>query len=100
MGYKATHDLAVATGTYESNGETKRRYENIGRVFSDEEGRQFYAIKRTFNPAGVPNPDGKEMVLVSAFPIKDKTAEPKPKPAAAEQKARPQPSAMDDDIPF
>lgn len=100
MGYRATHDLVVVTGTYEAGGETKKRFENVGKVFTNEEGARYFAIKRTFNPAGVPNPDGKEMVLISAYEIKDRAAEPKPKPAAAEQKARPQQNAMDDDIPF
>ena len=60
------YDLVVKTGEYQSNGETKARYENIGSVMKGDNG-QFAIMKRTFNPAGVPNPDGKDSIIVSMF---------------------------------
>ncbi len=60
------YDLVVKTGEYQVNGETKARYENIGSVMQGDNG-QFAIIKRTFNPAGVPNPDGKDSIIVSMF---------------------------------
>lgn len=60
-------DLAVKTGTYEKDGQTKNRYLNIGTVMSGDNG-QFILMDRTFNPAGVPNPDNKDSVLISVFP--------------------------------
>lgn len=61
------YDLAVKTGEYQNNqGETKGRYENIGSVMQGDNG-QFIILKRTFNPAGVPNPDCKDSVIVSCF---------------------------------
>jgi hypothetical protein len=60
------YDLAVKTGTYISNGQEKGRYENIGSVFQGDNG-PFLVLKRTFNPAGVPNPDDKDSVIVSCF---------------------------------
>jgi hypothetical protein len=61
------YDLTVKTGEYtNSQGETKGRYENVGSVMQGDNG-QFVILKRTFNPAGVPNPDGKDSVLLSCF---------------------------------
>ena len=59
-------DLAVKTGEYQKDGETKGRYENIGSLMQGDKG-QFLILKRTFNPAGVPNPDDKDSVIVSCF---------------------------------
>ena len=54
-----THDLVVKTGEYQQNGETKSRYENIGSMMEGDNG-PFLIMKRTFNPAGVVNPENKE----------------------------------------
>lgn len=82
---KRIADLAVKTGTYQKGGETKNRYENIGSVFQDDNGGEFMTLKRTFNPAGVPNPDGKDSIIISKFAIKEA-------PAAA--------ATYDDEIPY
>ena len=66
MPTKKLADLAVKIGTYEKNGETKGRYHNIGAVMEGETG-QYILIDRHFNPAGVPNPDNRNNVLVSVF---------------------------------
>lgn len=61
------YDLVVKVGEYQNaQGETKARYENIGSVMQGENG-QFAIMKRTFNPAGVPNPDNKDSIIVSMF---------------------------------
>jgi len=61
------YDLVVKVGEYQNaQGETKARYENIGSVMQGDNG-QFAIMKRTFNPAGVPNPDGKDSIIVSMF---------------------------------
>ena len=59
-------DLAVKTGEYQKDGEMKGRYENIGSLMQGDKGH-FLILKRTFNPAGVPNPDDKDSVIVSCF---------------------------------
>lgn len=109
MALKATHDLAVVVGTYQtSDGETKRRYENVGKIFTRDDGGTFIALKRIFNPGGVPNPDGKDMVLISQFEIREDRGERGARPrrnaetsAPAESAAKAQPRAADDDdIPF
>lgn len=66
------YDLAVVTGTYESNGQTKNRYQNIGVVLEKDDGGRFIMLERTFNPAGVPHdPSRGNSILISMF-------EPKP----------------------
>lgn len=69
---KIIGDVCVRVGTYEKNGETKSRYENIGAKWEKEDGGTFVTIKRTFNPAGVPNPDNKDSIILSIFEKKDK----------------------------
>jgi len=60
------YDLAVKVGTYEKDGETKNRYQNVGVVMEGERG-PYILLERWFNPAGVPNPDDRSNVIVSMF---------------------------------
>lgn len=69
---KKIKDLAVKVGTYQKGGETKNRYINIGCILEKDDGGKFMLLERTFNPAGVPNPDGKDTIIVSMFDIGDK----------------------------
>lgn len=72
---KKVGDLVVVVGTYEKDGKTKKRYENIGIKFENEDGGSFFTLKRTFNPAGVPNPDNRDSVLISVFEKKEETTQ-------------------------
>ncbi|GAF89229.1 unnamed protein product [marine sediment metagenome] len=65
------YDLLVKVGSYEVNGETKNRYENIGAVLENEKG-PYIMLKKTFNPAGVETEPGRDSIFVSMF-------EPKPR---------------------
>jgi hypothetical protein len=67
MGWTKISDLAVKTGEYEKDGETKGRYENVGSMWENDEGEQMLSLKRTFNPAGVPNPGDRDSVIISMF---------------------------------
>ena len=87
------YDLAVKTGEYrDRDGNTKGRYENIGKVMRNDNG-QFLLLKRTFNPAGV-STDG-DMLMVSIF-------EPKASGGGQRQDHARQapPRDIDDEIPF
>lgn len=65
------YDLVVKTGEYTNgSGETKGRYENVGSMMQGDNG-PFLIMKRTFNPAGVANPDNKDSVIVSCFQPQD-----------------------------
>ena len=96
------YDLAVKTGSYtDRNGQEKGRYENIGSVMQGDNG-PFLILKRTFNPAGVPNPQDKDSVIVSCFEPRDSGAQ---NSNQAPQQASPQAQQkkednFDDDIPF
>lgn len=68
---KKLKNLVVKIGTYQKNGETKNRYENIGAIMKDEH-REFILLKPTFNPAGVPR-QGFDSVLVSIFDDNNKS---------------------------
>ena len=96
-------DIAVKTGEYQKDGQTKGRYENIGSIFKSDDGGTFLLMKRTFNPAGVPNPDNRDTVLISVFDLKDGDA-PQRSSAPAQQRPAPPPqpggNVSDDDIPF
>ena len=62
-------DLAVKVATYEKDGRTKGKYINIGAIMRGNDGSEFILMSKTFNPAGVSTPDGKDQVLISIFPI-------------------------------
>ena len=83
------YDLAVKVGTYQKDGETKNRYQNIGSVMQDNDGGKFILMDRTFNPAGVINPDNKSNILISMF-----------KPKSNADELSPSKPVSEDDIPF
>jgi hypothetical protein len=113
MGFRKTHDLAVRTGTYTgSDGKEKGRYENVGHVLTGDDGGKLYCLKRTFNPAGVANPENRDTVVLSVFEVREhgdtqparssRPVESYPgTPAPAPQSAGGGGGApFDDDIPF
>ena len=90
------YDLAVKVSTYTTrDGQEKGRWQNIGSVLQLDNGGKVILIDRTFNPAGVPNPDDKDSVMVSMFPPKEHDA---PKQSAPAPRAQ---GGFDDkEIPF
>jgi hypothetical protein len=113
MAVKKTHDLAVKTGSYvDREGNSKGRYVNIGNLWQKDDGSEFMTILRTFNPAGVPNPENKDSIVISRFEIRDKNTQQgsapqgqaapqrQPRPTAAQAPAGGGFADMDDDIPF
>lgn len=117
MATRKIYDLAAKTGSYtDSQGETRNRYVNAGAIYEKDDGSRFISINRTFNPAGVPNPDNKESVLLSQFEIRPRgeggqrqqsqQQAPEQRPQApAPKPAQPRGGNsgfddMDDDIPF
>lgn len=91
-------DIAVKTGEYQKDGQTKGRYENIGSIFKSDDGGTFLLMKRTFNPAGVPNPDNRDTVLISVFDLRE--ADGQQRQAPAQRQAPPPADISDSDIPF
>ena len=68
---KKVYDLAVKVGSYQKDGETKNRYENVGAIMENDNGK-FMFLKRSFNPAGI-DAEGKESIIISMFAPKEKT---------------------------
>jgi hypothetical protein len=65
-------DLAVKVSEYtDAQGQTKGRYENVGSMMKGDDGGIFLIFKRTFNPAGVPNPECRDSLMISCFELKD-----------------------------
>lgn len=69
MSTKKIKNLSVAIGKY---GDNKTQWLNIGGIFEKDDGGKFMLIDRTFNPAGVPNPENKSSIIVSMFDVKEK----------------------------
>lgn len=105
MGARKIYDLAVVVGSYEKNGETKHRYQNIGAMMQEDDGGKFLLMERNFNPAGVPHDPSKgNSILVSMFePRADGQSGGSPRAEAPANKPQAQSGAGDDftdDIPF
>ena len=91
MSTKKIKNLSVAVGKYtDRNGTEKTNWKNIGSILQKEDGGKIMLLDRTFNPAGVPNPENKDMVLVGMFDAKNDN----------QGQEEPAPPVADDDIPF
>jgi hypothetical protein len=62
-------DIAVKTGEYQDrqSGQTKGRWQNVGALMKSDDGSEFIIMHRWFNPAGLPNPDNRDSVVMSCF---------------------------------
>ncbi|AUR03175.1 hypothetical protein PhaeoP72_01190 [Phaeobacter inhibens] len=67
---KKIRDVVVKLGQYQdrNTGETKARWGNVGSLMQNEEDKSlFVVLDRTFNPAGVPNPEHRSSLILSCF---------------------------------
>ena len=87
------YDIVAKVGTYTSNGETKGRFMNVG-VMMEKDGRPYILLNRTFNPAGLPNPDNKDNILLSLYEPKTQSN------AHSEAKGNAYVEDLDDSIPY
>lgn len=105
MPAKKIRELVVKTGSYrDRDGNEKPRWKNVGSLMESEDGKKFILLDTTFNPAGVPNPDSRDNVLISIFEMKDSEGGQRQQSAPVQRQApQQQPSGAnvaDDDIPF
>jgi hypothetical protein len=71
---KKIYDLAVRTSEYTNrSGEKKGKWLNVGAVMEKDDGGKFIFLERTFNPAGIANPDNRSNIIISMFEPKAKT---------------------------
>ena len=61
---KKVKDLAVKVA--------EKNWVNIGCIMEKDDGGKFMIMNRTFNPAGVPNPENRDTLIVSMFDVKPK----------------------------
>jgi len=61
---KKIKDLAVKVAD--------KNWVNIGCIMEKDDGGKFMIMNRTFNPAGVPNPENRDTLIVSMFDVKSK----------------------------
>lgn len=105
MAIRKVKDLAVVTGTYQSNGETKKRYANVGALMEGDNG-QFLMLNAHFNPAGVPRKEGSESILVSMFDPRDQNGGQQQRSqqssggGSQQRRSDPFGGDLDDDVPF
>lgn len=85
------YDIVATVGTYQKGGETKSRFKNVGAMM-EKDGNQFLLLDRIFNPAGLPNPDNRDTVLLSLYKPKEN--------GSAIAKEDNSVSDLDDSIPF
>jgi len=93
---KKKYDAAVKVGEYQDReGNTKGRWLNVGAVIQTDNGHVLL-LDRTFNPAGLPDPDNRGNVMISLF-------EPKPRDSGGQASGAASGGFQDDDpsgIPF
>lgn len=65
---KIIADVCVLVG---KKADGKGRYETVGAKWKNNNGGTFVTLKRTFNPAGVANPDNKDSIILTIFDKKD-----------------------------
>ena len=109
MAATKTHDLKVKVGEYtDKTGTKKGRWVTVGRVMTGDDGSEFWLLDKTFNPAGVPDLNGKggDSVLISKFAPRDSQASPGQHQQAKSNGYAPQPASghgfgdLPDDLPF
>ena len=59
--------LACKVGSYQKDGQTKGKYVDVGVLMQSQDGSMYVLMNTTFSPAGVPNPENKESIIVSVF---------------------------------
>lgn len=104
MSVKKIKDLCVVTRKYQTrDGQEKSNYLNIGAILQKDDGGKFMILNRHFNPAGIPNPENKDTLIVSMFDVKEKdeaTKDENNKSSPAQESLNNSEHFSDDDIPW
>lgn len=97
MAVEKKYDLAVKLTEFTDRrtGKSRNKWRTVGAVLDKGSG-PFIVLDRTFNPAGMPNPDDRDNLLISMFPPRSSRDE---QDTDTEDQEQPDPD-FDDDIPF
>ena len=97
MAFTRLKDAVVKLRSYtDRDGNLKAQWHNVGALMRGDDGNEFLLLDRHFNPAGIPNPDGRGNVIISFFDPKVEEGRPRPDPA----RQAPAKGTPDDEIPF
>lgn len=89
------YDVVARVGSYtDSSGQEKGRFENVGAVIINQNGGFNLLLKKTFNPAGLAEPD-KECILLSLFEPKQQEQNQQAAPRATARPLQRQGSMKD-----
>lgn len=77
MSTKVKYNITTVVGSYEKNGETKKRYKTVGQVMEKDDNSRFILLDPTFNLAGVPRQEGRDMIICSLMEPKEREDKPK-----------------------
>lgn len=96
------YDVVARVGSYvDQSGQEKGRFENVGAVIVNSNGGFNLLLKKTFNPAGLAEPD-KESIILSLFEPQQ-SGQQAPQAAPQQRAQQPQqmpPNDFEDSIPF
>lgn len=90
-------DVAVVTGEYQSGGQTKKRWMNIGVVMENDKG-MYLLLDPVINLAAIPRGEGKDRVMASFFEPRDGQGGGQSSGGGGQRSAPP--AGGDDEIPF
>jgi len=96
------YDVTVKTGSYQKDGETKNRYLQVGSILKGEHG-PYMIMERTFNPAGLPNPDDRSSLILSLFKPRGSDGDSNsqmPQKSVGKPPYKPMDTSFEDEIPF
>lgn len=89
------YDVVARVGSYtDSSGQEKGRFENVGAVIMNQNGGFNLLLKKTFNPAGLAEPD-KECIILSLFEPKQQEQQQRNNAAPAQRPNQRQGSMKD-----
>jgi hypothetical protein len=100
---KKIKNLCVATGKWTgSDGVEHTNWKTIGSIIQKDDNGKFMLLDRTFNPAGIPNHENKDTIIVSMFDVKEKDAASTSSDTTPPEKTNVDSGnpMSDDDIPF
>lgn len=101
---KRLNDLVVKVGEYtNSKGEKKTQYHNVGAELQGDDGSTYLLIDRYFNPAGVPDFNGKGSARIAVWkfpPREQNNSASAPEPTQSRSAPSRGGDIRPDDIPF
>lgn len=102
---KRVKNAVVKVGSYQdrNTGETKGSFKSVGSLMRNDDGTHFLILDRTFNPAGVADPQGRGSIIINLWDDREDSTPGGARGAGAGQSGGQSGggrSQLDDEIPF